>query len=203
MTRPPRSDQLGLIGCHVCGLVCEHHVVPSSCPRCLTPLHRRKHHSVSHTWALLIAAIVLYIPANVFPVMYTQMLGEGSDSTIMEGIIDFWQLGSWDIATIIFIASVAVPCIKFLVLIMLLVTVKYRRNWATRERAKLYRMTEFIGYWSMLDVLVVALVSALVKFKTLSDIEPRIGILFFGLVVVLTMLAAMSFDPRFIWDGEE
>ena len=203
MTRPPRSTQLGLIACHVCGLVCEHSSTYGSCPRCQTPLHRRKHNSLAHTWALLIAAIIFYVPANVFPVMYTQMLGNGGDSTIMKGIIEFWHLGSWDIAAIIFIASVAVPCIKLLVLVLLLFTVKYRRNWAMRERAKLYRMIEFIGYWSMLDMLVVAIVSALVKFRSLSDIEPRIGILFFGLVVVLTMLAAMSFDPRFIWDGEE
>ncbi|WP_428240386.1 paraquat-inducible protein A [Gynuella sp.] len=198
-----KAEQLNLIGCHVCGLVSEVGSIEKYCPRCHSPLHRRKHNSLAHTWALLIAAMVLYIPANIEPVMYTQMLGSRTESTIMAGIMEFWQLGSWDIAVIIFIASVVVPCFKFIVLIILSVSVELRSAWAMRERAKLYRITEFIGYWSMLDVVVVALVSALVKFKALSDIEPRMGILYFGLVVILTMLAAMSFDPRLIWDYEE
>jgi len=96
-----------------------------------------------------------------------------------------------------------VPCSKFLILGMLLITVQRRSTWAMRERARLYRLVEIIGYWSMLDVLVVAIVAALVKFQSLSDIEPRTGILFFGMVVILTMLAAMQFDPRLIWDSEE
>jgi paraquat-inducible protein A len=121
----------------------------------------------------------------------------------MSGVIEFWQGGSWDIAVLIFVASVAVPCIKFMVLGTLLVTAQRRSQWAMRERARLYRFIELIGYWSMLDVLVVALVAALVQFRSLSTIEPRLGILFFGFVVVLTMLAAMSFDPRLIWDAED
>jgi paraquat-inducible protein A len=120
----------------------------------------------------------------------------------MSGVIEFAEGGSWDIAILIFIASVLVPCIKFLVLGMLLYTCQRRSQWAMRERSRLYRFIELIGYWSMLDVLVVALVAALVQFRGLSTIEPRLGILFFGLVVVMTMFAAMSFDPRLIWDAE-
>ncbi|AJQ95863.1 putative paraquat-inducible protein A [Gynuella sunshinyii YC6258] len=198
-----KAEQLNLVGCHVCGLVSEAGAIGKRCPRCHSPLHRRKHNSLVHTWALLVAAMALYIPANIQPVMYTQMLGSRTESTIMAGIMEFWKLGSWDIAVIIFIASVVVPCFKFIVLITLSVSVKLHSAWAMRERAKLYRITEFIGYWSMLDVVVVALVSALVKFKALSDIEPRMGILYFGLVVILTMLSAMSFDPRLIWDYKE
>ena len=118
-------------------------------------------------------------------------------------MIEFWHAGAWDIALIIFIASVVVPCTKFIVLGLLLLTV-YRCSPAVRrERTRLYRFVELIGYWSMLDVLVVALVAALVQFRALSSIEPRSGILFFGLVVILTMLSAMSFDPRLIWDNNE
>jgi paraquat-inducible protein A len=134
--------------------------------------------------------------------MNTTMLGSGADSTIMSGVLEFWEAGAWDIALIIFIASIAVPGIKFVALTLLLVTVQRDSAWARKERSKLYRFVELIGYWSMLDVLVVALVAALVKFQALGDIEPRPGILFFGLVVVFTMLAAMSFDSRLIWDKD-
>ena len=120
----------------------------------------------------------------------------------MNGAIEFWKSGSYGIALVIFIASVAVPCTKFLVLTLLLITSQRRSNWARRERARLYRLVEVIGYWSMLDVLVVAVVAALVKFQGLSDIEPRVGIFFFGVVVILTMLSAMTFDPRLIWDDK-
>lgn len=147
--------------------------------------------------------MIFYIPANLLPVMYTDMLGHGSNSTISTGIIEFWKAGSYGIALVIFIASMAVPCAKFLILGTLLVTAPRRTRWARRERARLYRLVEMIGYWSMLDVLVVAIVAGLVKFKALVDIEPRLGILFFGGVVILTMLAAMQFDPRLIWDGDE
>jgi len=151
---------------------------------------------------LLIAGLIFYVPANLYPVMHTQMLGQRSDSTILNGVIEFWRSGAWDIAVIIFIASVAVPCTKFIAMALLLISTQRRSTWAQAERSRLYRFVELIGYWSMLDVVVVALVAALVKFRQLSDIEPRIGILFFGMVVILTMLSAMSFDPRLIWDAE-
>jgi paraquat-inducible protein A len=201
MSLPPYAGQLGLCLCHDCGNVCR--LADGECPRCEAPLHRRKPNSYSRTWATLIAAIVLYVPANLLPVMYTDMFGSGSENTILSGVIEFWKGGSWDIALLIFIASVVVPCVKFMVLGLLLVSAQRRSRWAMRERARLYRFIEVIGYWSMLDVLVVALVAALVQFRALSSIEPRMGILFFGLVVVLTMISAMSFDPRLIWDAEE
>jgi paraquat-inducible protein A len=186
--------------CHVCGYVCPDDA--HECPRCDSSVHRRKPNSLARTWAFLIAGLIFYIPANVLPVMYTTMLGSSSENTIMSGVIEFAEGGSWDIAILIFIASVIVPCIKFLVLGLLLVTCQRRSTWAMRERSRLFRFIELIGYWSMLDVLVVALVAALVQFHGLSTIEPRLGILFFGLVVVMTMLAAMTFDPRLIWDAE-
>lgn len=200
MHQPPYARDLGLMLCHTCGQACPQDV--HYCPRCEAVVHARKPDSLNRTWAFLVASLILYIPANVLPVMYTQIFGSGSENTILSGVLEFWQHGSWDIALLIFIASVVVPCSKFFVLGMLLITCQRRSHWAMRERAKLYRFIEVIGYWSMLDVLVVALVAALVQFHALSSIEPRMGILFFGLVVVLTMFAAMSFDPRLIWDVE-
>ncbi len=200
MSLPPYARELDLVLCHTCGQACA--LGSHYCPRCDSVVHRRKPESLGRTWAFLIASLIFYIPANLLPVMYTDMFGSGSENTIMSGVMEFWSSGSWDIALLIFIASVAVPCLKFAVLATLLITCQRRSQWAMRERSKLYRLIEIIGYWSMLDVLVVALVAALVQFRSLSSIEPRLGILFFGLVVVLTMLAAMSFDPRLIWDAE-
>ena len=151
----------------------------------------------------LIAALILYIPVNLYPVMYTTFLGSGFASTIMAGIIDFWNSGSYGIALVIFIASIAVPCVKFAIMGLLLVTCRRKSKWARKERTKLYRVVEMVGYWSFLDVLVVAIVASLVEFHALSETQPRVGILFFGAVVILTMLSAMSFDARLIWDDEK
>ncbi|WP_339499212.1 paraquat-inducible protein A [Pseudomonas silesiensis] len=203
MTTPPIASELDLCLCHSCGLACDITHDLHECERCGAPLHRRKTDSLTRTWAFLLASLIFYVPANLLPVMNTTMLGSGSESTIMGGVLEFWQHGAWDIALIIFIASIAVPGIKFVALTMLLVTVQRGSSWALKERSKLYRFVELIGYWSMLDVIVVALVAALVKFQALGDIEPRQGILFFGLVVVFTMLSAMSFDPRLIWDKQD
>jgi paraquat-inducible protein A len=206
MSRIPRAHELRLVACHGCALVCEDTLEETGradCPRCGAALHRRRPDSIARTWAFLVAALFLYVPANVLPVMYTSLFGKGGDSTIMNGVAGFWHDGSYGIALVIFVASIAVPCTKFLVLGLLLTTSRRRSARAMRERARLYRLVEWVGYWSMLDVVVVAVVSALVKFQALSDIEPRIGILFFGATVILTMLAAMSFDPRLIWDGAD
>jgi paraquat-inducible protein A len=202
MTTPPVASDLNLCLCHSCGLACDMTFEPHECERCGAPLHRRKTNSLTRTWAYMFTALVFYIPANLLPVMNTKMVGNGADSTIMSGVIEFWQHGAWDIALIIFIASIAVPGIKFVALTLLLVTVQRDSQWASKQRSTLYRFVELIGYWSMLDVIVVALVASLVKFQALADIEPRPGILFFGLVVVFTMLSAMSFDPRLILDKE-
>ncbi|MBA1243295.1 paraquat-inducible protein A [Pseudomonas japonica] len=201
MSGLPTANELELCLCHGCGLACDMRDEPLRCNRCSAPLHRLKPRSLNRTWAYLIAALVLYVPANLLPVMNTSMLGKGTDSTIISGVLEFWEAGAWDIALIIFIASIGVPGIKFGALTLLLLTAQRGSQWACRQRSKLFRFVEVVGYWSMLDVVVVALVAALVKFQALGTIEPRAGILFFGMVVVLTMLAAMSFDPRLIWQG--
>jgi paraquat-inducible protein A len=205
-TAVPRARELGVIACHACNAVCDDRHTggePAACPRCGHHLHRRRPDSLRRSAAYLIAALILYIPANVFPVMYTTFLGSGFASTIMAGIIDFWKSGSYGIALVIFIASIGVPCVKFAILGLLLVTCRRRSTWARRERTRLYRVVEMIGYWSFLDVLVVAVVASLVEFGALSTTQPRVGILFFGAVVILTMLSAMSFDARLIWDDED
>jgi paraquat-inducible protein A len=204
MSALPRAGELGLIGCHVCGLVCRDSALPEpACPRCGSALHRRKMASYARTWALLIAGFLLYIPANVLPIMRTASLGDVDDNTILSGVVELWTKGSPDLAVIVFTASILVPMTKFFVLATLLVSARRGSAWARPQRAKLYRLVEFIGYWSMLDVFVVALLTALVQFGIFSLVAPLPGVIFFGLTVVLTMLASMSFDPRLTWDGKD
>ncbi len=211
----PRAADEGLIGCHVCRLVSRDTLDHAgadghsddagdfACPRCGSTLHRRKPASYSRTWALLTAAFLMYIPANLVPIMRTASLNEIDDNTILSGVVELWVKGSPDLAIIVFTASIVVPMLKFLVLGLLLVTSRRGSGWAQLQRAKLFRLVEFIGYWSMLDVFVVSLLTALVRFSVLSRVEPLPGVIFFGLTVVLTMLASMSFDPRLIWDGKD
>jgi paraquat-inducible protein A len=204
MSALPRASDLGLIGCHVCGLVCRDIRTPdAACPRCGSALHKRKSASYSRTWALLLAAFFCYMPANILPIMRTASLGDVDDNTIFSGVIELWVKGSPDLAIIVFTASIVVPVLKFFALGLLLISSQRRSQWAQRQRSKLFRLVEFIGYWSMLDVFVVALLTALVQFGLFSQVEPLPGVVFFGLTVVLTMFASMAFDPRLIWDGRE
>jgi paraquat-inducible protein A len=205
-TDVPFAREIQVCGCSLCGLVCTDESTSGmrgKCPRCKTPLSVCSPWRSHLSWALLVTAMILYVPASSFPVMYTTLLGQGSESTLLSGIVAFWRAGSWGIATIIFIASVMVPCLKFLSLTVLLISSARKSRWARRERARLYRMTEWIGCWSMLDVVVVAVVCGLLRFHALSEAEPRSGIVFFGLVVVLTMLCALSFEPKTIWEDKQ
>ncbi len=204
MSTLPRACDLGLIGCHVCGLVCRDIRAPdAACPRCGAALHRRKSASYTKTWALLIAAFLVYLPANLLPITRTVSLGDVDDNTILTGVVELWVKGSPYLAVIVFTASIVVPVLKFFALGLLLISSRRRSQWAQRQRAKLFRLVEFIGYWSMLDVFVVALLTALVQFGFFSQVEPLPGVVFFGLTVVITMLASMTFDPRLIWDGRD
>ncbi|QWT18488.1 paraquat-inducible protein A [Bacillus sp. NP157] len=201
MSELPRAEDLGMMGCHVCRLVVAYSEDPHAhCPRCHNPLHPRKHGSIGRAWAFLIAAAIFYIPANVLPIMRTQSLFSKDDNTILSGVFELWRNGSPDLAIIVFTASIVVPMLKFVIMGYLLISVQRSSDFGSRQRAKLYRFVELVGYWSMLDVFVVAILSALVHFKVLSRVEPLPGVIYFGMVVVMTMLAAMSFDPRLIWD---
>jgi paraquat-inducible protein A len=202
MTPLRQSLELGLVRCRTCGLAVSRASLGADrrCPRCHSRLEHRTPLSTEMTLAWLIAGIVFYIPANLLPVMHTSgLLGE-ADSTILGGILEFWQSGDWDIALLIFTASIAVPFTKFIAIGLLLLTVRKNSRWEQHQRTALYRIVEFIGYWSMLDVIVVALTSALMQFQLIGTAEPRAGIAFFCAVVVVTMLSALSFDPRLIWD---
>jgi paraquat-inducible protein A len=200
-----RASELGLVSCPICGLVsaCALHAATASCPRCGTLIYRRKPHSIARGWAYLMAALIFYALANVSPAMHSHAMGSGGDeSTIVQGIVQFWQSGDRAVALLIFLASVGIPCAKFLALGFLLTTSQCRLSWAAQERTWLYRIIETVGYWSMLDVLVVALVTSLMQFGELANIQPGTGIFYFGITVVLTMLSSMSFDPRLIWDAD-
>jgi paraquat-inducible protein A len=196
-----RSAELGLTLCRTCSLAIRREAVAQGrCPRCRSRVQRRTPFSTEMTLAFLIAGMVFYIPANVLPVMHTSGLLGDADSTILGGILEFWRAGDWDIAALIFIASVAVPFTKFIAIGLLLLTVRQGSRWDPHQRTVLYRIVEFIGYWSMLDVIVVAITAALMQFQVLGTAEPRPGIAFFCAVVIVTMLSALSFDPRLIWD---
>lgn len=154
---------------------------------------------IKQVWALLLAAVILYIPANLLPIMKITSVGGTSAHTILGGVIELFQMGSWDIALVVLVASVLVPVFKLVALSVLLVLTQYGAMRGLRRRTQIYRVVEFIGQWSMLDVFVVILLSALGQFGTLLRIEPGSGAVAFGAVVILTMLAALSFDPRLAW----
>lgn len=166
-------------------------------------MHSRIPNSLGRCWALVIAAAILYLPANLLPITKTTSLGQVQFDTILSGVIYFVRSGSWPIALIIFIASILVPLLKLLILAFLLVTVQLRLRWRPRDRTRLYRLVDLIGRWSMLDIYVVTVVVALVKLGELATIEAQVGAVYFAAVVVLTLLAAESFDPRLIWDPLE
>jgi len=172
----------------------------AACARCGTRLHRRKPDSLNRTWALLVAAAILYLPANLLPVMITRTIFGSQYDTIMSGIIYFWVSGAWGLAAIIFIASFLVPLFKLAALAILAWSAGRHDAWRRQERATLYRIIEFIGRWSMLDVFVVCLLAGLVHIQGFAEISAGLGIAAFAGVVVLTMLASLSFDPRLTWD---
>lgn len=197
----------GLINCHTCSLLVMkndvHNHEDLKCPRCSSPLHTRKSNSVTRTWALILTAALLYIPANVYPVMTVIRFGSGESNTILGGVVYLIEAGMWGLAMIILFASIVVPILKLLVLSFLLITVMKKTDWRTSDRTRLFRITEGVGAWSMVDIYVVAVLAGLVNLGALSTIKPGIGASFFGAVVITTMLAAHSFDPRLIWDNRK
>jgi paraquat-inducible protein A len=199
------AARAGLFVCHDCALVSKAapHAHDGHCPRCHAKLHFRKPDSISRTWALLIAAIVLYIPANVLPVMNTSSLFGAEKDTIMSGVAYLWTSGSWPLAVLVFIASIAVPMLKILALVLLVTSTQCRARWLPVRRTRIYRIVEFVGRWSMLDIYVITVLVALVQFNALATIHAGAAAIAFGAVVVLTMFAAMAFDPRLMWDAVE
>jgi paraquat-inducible protein A len=195
----------GLLACHVCKLVsqAERDFDAAHCPRCGARLHVRKPDSIARTWAFLLAAMILYIPANVLPVTDTHTLVSEEADTIMSGVVFLWTSGSWPLAVVVFVASIVVPMLKIIALIFLLVSVQKRSAWQPMQRTRLYRLVELVGRWSMLDIYVITFLVALVQLRALATIRAGPAAACFGAVVVLTMCATMSFDPRLIWDPME
>jgi len=193
----------GVVSCETCSLLLRpaDAAEPGYCARCGAELVWRRHHSIQYTWALVIAAAICYVPANLLPVLSTTTLGSTESDTIMGGVVFLYTSGSWPLALIVLIASVMVPLGKLVALAYLLITVQRGSLGGHRERARLYRIVEFVGRWSMLDVFVDTFTVALVQLSPLMSVQPGPGVLFFAAVVVLTMIAAESFDPRLIWDS--
>jgi paraquat-inducible protein A len=194
----------GLLGCESCGLVSQDIAgnapgLVQRCSRCGHVLHATKPFALQRTWACVVAAAVLYVPANVLPVMVTTSALQRDEHTLLGGIHELWLDGSWGLAVIVFIASIAVPVLKIGVLGLLAWTVRKKPQWRRLERARLYRLIETVGHWSMLDVYVVVLLAATVRFGPLASASIGLGLLSFAAVVVLTLLATWSFDPRMIW----
>lgn len=199
------AARAGLLACHSCALL-NRAGAPGGemgCARCGARLHSRKPGSIARTWAFLIAAYVLYIPANAMPVMETGSLFGAQNDTIMSGVVFLWASGSWPLAALIFFASVLVPLAKLVTLTFLVLSVQLQSAWRPHQRTRLYRTVEFVGRWSMVDIYVAAVLVALVQFRALATITAGPGAIAFGAVVVLTMFAALSFDPRLIWDPIE
>ena len=196
--------RLGIVSCHHCATLWKGVKAHDHCGCCGARLHLRKPDSLNRTWAFVIAACIMYFPANLLPVMITTSFpGEEQQDTIMSGIIYFWTSGSWALAIIVFIASFLVPLFKLAVMILLLIMVQRRSSWRLQQRAQLYRIVEVVGRWSMLDVFVVSLLTGLVQIKGFATIYAGEGITAFAAVVVFTMLASISFDPRLMWDAAE
>ncbi|MGL4318871.1 MAG: paraquat-inducible protein A [Pseudomonas sp.] len=171
------------------------------CSRCGAHLHTRRPNSLARTWALLITAAILYIPANLLPIMTVNFLGNGTPATIMEGVIELIHADMLPIALVVFVASIMVPTFKLVGIASLLYSVQRHQPMSARQRILMYRFIEWIGRWSMLDIFVIAILVALVNFGSLASIEAGAGAAAFCLVVILTMLAAVTFDPRLIWDN--
>jgi paraquat-inducible protein A len=198
MKAPPSAASEGLASCHICGKVSP--VDSGTCPRCHGPLHLRKPDSLQRTWAFLISAAVLYLPANLMPIMTISQIGGAENDTILHGVITFWEMKAYPVAIVVFTASVLIPILKVAALIWLCLAARGHTAASPKALSRIYHLTELLGRWSMVDVFVVSILVCLVRMGTLLTITPGPAAVCFSGVVILTMFAAMSFDPRLIWD---
>jgi paraquat-inducible protein A len=191
-----------LIRCHICETVNYDNPTTTECRRCHSKISTSLKASYHKTLAYLITAIILYIPANLYPILIYKQFGTNSESTILEGIIHLWELGSYPVAIIILVASVVIPILKFLLIIYLLIAAKYKTRSTLLDKHKLFYITETIGPWSMVDVFVVIILSVLIHFSGIQ-IYPGTGATAFALMVFFTMLSALSFNTRLIINHEK
>ena len=200
----PAASHQGYLRCHDCALVCREVALPAgqiaACPRCDADLHPRKPASLQRSWAWLIAAAIIYIPANTLPVSIITWFGETKGDTIISGIWGLADSGDIPVAGILFACSIMVPALKIIVLAWLLLAVQFKSVWRPRDRTRLYRFIEVIGRWSMLDIFVIGILASLAQLGAIATIHAGAGAISFCIVVVLTMMAASSFDPRLAWD---
>jgi paraquat-inducible protein A len=194
--------RLRRMGCDTCGLVIRA-ADGSHCPRCGFGMRHRKPDSIARTWAYSAAALILYIPANVYPVLTLIRFGAGHPSTILGGVEELLDAGMWPLAALVFFASIAVPVLKLVGLTILLISTQRGIRVRLRDRTTLYRIVDAIGRWSMIDIFMESILVALVQFGTIVTVRPGVGAIAFAGVVILTMLAAHSFDPRLMWDRAE
>lgn len=199
--QPVRGAAKGLASCHVCEKVSP--VSLGRCPRCGSAIHLRKPNSLNRTIALVIAAAVMYIPANLLPIMGFRELGVLTESTILKGLIQFWNAGSYPIAIVIFTASILIPILKIFSLLWLCAAAKGIVPHSSKVLGRVYWVTELLGRWSMVDIFVVAILVTMVQLGNYMRVTPGPGALAFAGVVILTMFAAMSFDPKLLWDQLE
>jgi paraquat-inducible protein A len=196
-----------LVSCHNCDQLALMQPLPARatahCPRCGALMHRRKPNSIARTWALVVTAAILYLPANLLPVMTVIHFGRGEPDTILSGVKQLIGAGMWPVALLVFFASITVPVLKLIGLTFLLITTQRRSRWRLRDRSLVYRIIEQVGRWSMVDIFMISILVALVNLGSLATIEPGVGAICFAAVVIITMFASMSFDPRLIWDAEE
>ena len=201
-----RACDQGLARCFSCGKLCQL-AAPQKyqtfcCPRCDSPVSFRHTASLSYSWALTLAAIALLLPANVLPILTVVSFGQGDPDTIMSGVIKLWEAELQAIAAVVFIASVAVPVAKLVVMLLLMLVVQLRLPLSKLQCTLLYRFIHFIGRWSMLDLFMISILVTVVHMGNIANVESGPAALAFGAVVVLTMLAADHFDPRLLWDLE-
>ena len=201
------AREAGLLQCRTCG--CLSHPPTRRpgkrdvirCPRCGAKLHLHEHNnSIEVTWALLIASAILFIPANTMPIMSVYMLGTGEPSTILGGAYHLLESGQWPLALIVFVASIVVPLLKLITLSFLLISIQLKSRWRQHDRMRLYKITEYLGRWSMVDVFVISILVGLVQFGNLAHVDANAGSFSFAAVVVLTMFAAHTLDEHLIWD---
>jgi len=205
MTTARTGMREGFVSCDACGLLSRTAGAeePGGCPRCGEELEFRRRDAIRRTWALVVTAAICYLPANLLPILRTTTLTSEKTDTIIGGVVRLYASGSWYLALILLIASVMIPLAKLSALAYLLITVQRGSVRNNRERARLYRFMEIIGRWSMVDVFAATFAVGLVRVRPLLSVAPEPGVLFFSAVVILTILAAESFDPRLIWDSSQ
>lgn len=190
-----------LVSCHLCSTVQSADRV--HCSFCRHGLHTRKHHSLQRAWSFLVTALILYVPANLLPIMNTDQMGDETFNTIAGGVVSLWEHGDYLVAGIILVASLLVPLAKFAALFLLCLSEQFKIYNKPQSKATIYRLTEFVGRWSMIDVFVVAFLASLIQLGNLLSIYPGPAALAFAGMVIFSMLAANSLDPKIFWDDYE